>query len=302
MRVRDIGMDGGHKMNRKITSILSAISPLLTTKLMFQYNFHRKLDLKNPQNLNEKFQWLKLYAYYDNPVITTCVDKLKVKDYLSERGYKDLLPQIYGMGGYEDAEEIRKHWSEYPDSFVIKCNHGSGYNILIKDKKSTSLDEIIKKLNIWVKEDYWKKYCEPQYKNVPHKILVEEYLGDDIHTYKFYCFNGKPRVAYISSNGENGEYDKYYDYFDMEWNWLPITLYPHQNSKIHPEKPKKLDEMIAIARDLSKEFPFVRVDLYNIDGVIKFSELTFIPTGGNMKLTPENVIDEWGGWLKLPMK
>ena len=162
----------------------------------------------------------------------------------------------------------------------------------------------MRKLNKWIKEDFWKFYCEPQYKNVSHRIFIEEYLGDDIHTYKFYCFNGDPKIIYVSSNGDDIEHDKdkYIDYFDTKWNWIPICLHPHLNFAEHPERPKNLDRMIEIAKDLSRDFPFIRVDLYNLDGVIKFSELTFIPTGGNMKLEPEDTIDKWGEWLSLPIK
>ena len=129
-------------------------------------------------------------------------------------------------------------------------------------------------------EDFWKIYCETQYKDVSKAILVEEFLADEIQTYKFYCFNGEPKIAYVSSNGENGEKDLYLDYFDENWNWLDITLTTHLHSKKPIPKPQNYDAMKNIARELSKGFPFVRVDLYNIDGVIKFSELTFVPTGG----------------------
>ena len=290
-------------MNKNMKGVLCMISPKLTTKLMFYYNFKKKLNLEEPKDINEKLQWLKLNTYYNNPIITQCVDKLRVRDYLDERGFGSILPKLIG-GGYIDAEEVRKHWNEYPGSFVIKCNHGCGYNILVKNKASENINDIVYQLNEWMDEAFWKIYCETQYRFVPHNILVEEYLGDDIKTYKFYCFNGEPRVCYVSSNGESvdgkqGVKDLYLDYFDLDWNWLDITLYPHLH-KQEIERPKNFEGMKDIARELSKPFPFVRVDLYNIDGEIKFSELTFIPTGGNMKLKPEKTIDEWGEWLKLP--
>lgn len=167
------------------------------------------------------------------------------------------------------------------------------------DKQTTDLDCVVKQLNTWMKEDYWKVYCEPQYKFVKKQFFVEEYLADDIRTYKFYCFNGEPHVVYISSNGENGEKDLYLDYYDMDWNWLSISSDTHVHSPIKEEKPKNFDKMVELCRTLSAEFPFVRVDLYNVNGEIYFSELTFIPTGGMMKLKPENVISEWGELLHI---
>lgn len=202
-------------------------------------------------------------------------------------------------GGYLCAEDIRKDWSGFSNQFVVKCNHGCGYNILVTNKEETDLNQVLKQLNTWMEEDFWKIYCEPQYKDIKRYIIVEEFLGDDIQTYKFYCFNGRPRVLYISANGENGEKDLYLDYYDMQWNWLPISLEGHEHAKLKAKKPKHFDKMVELAEELSSEFPFVRVDLYNVDGVIYFSELTFIPTGGNMKLKPESVLDEWGSWLHI---
>ena len=202
-------------------------------------------------------------------------------------------------GGYKAAEEVRDDWPKFPERFVIKCNHGCGYNILVADKKKIDLNGAIKQLDIWMKADFWKTYCEPQYKDIERHIIVEEYLGDDIQTYKFYCFNGRPKVLYISSNGEDGEKDLYLDYYDMGWNWLPISLGGHAHAKEKAMKPKNFEKMVEVAAGLSSEFPFVRVDLYNVDGRIYFSELTFIPTGGNMKLEPKSVLKEWGSWLQL---
>ena len=140
-------------MNKQIKMILSTISPSITTKLMYLYNFHRWLNLKNPSNLNEKLQYLKLKVYYNNPTITQCVDKFRVRDYLSERGLSSILPQLIG-GGYESAEDVRNHWDEYPKQFVIKCNHGCGYNILVTDKETANLDEIVNTLDKWLHEDF----------------------------------------------------------------------------------------------------------------------------------------------------
>ena len=288
-------------MNKKIKILINGSFPKIGTRLAYYKNFHKKLDLKNPKGINEKLQYLKFNTYYNNPVVTQCVDKYRVKEYLKEKGMENILVKLLNEG-YDRPEDLRKDWDKFPDKFVIKCNHGCSYNILVSNKNNENLDEIIKRLNKWMKEDFWRVFGEPQYKFVKKHILVEEYLGDDIKTYKFYCFNGEPKVAYVSFNGENGEKDLYLDYYDMNWNRLDITLGTHLHKKEKTEKPINYDKMIEISRKLSKEFPFVRVDLYNIDGAIYFSELTFIPTGGMMKLKPEKYIDEWGEWLEIPIK
>lgn len=176
----------------------------------------------------------------------------------------------------------------------MKCNHGCAYNILVSDKNKYDVEQVVMTIDKWLHEDYWKVYSEPQYKNVSKRFIVEQYLADDIQTYKFYCFNGTPEVCYISTNGENGEKNLYLDYFDMDWNWLPISLDGHKHDKCPITKHTSFEQMKELAANLSKDFPFVRVDLYDVNGRIYFSELTFIPTGGNMKLTPVSVLKEWG--------
>lgn len=284
-------------MNKRVKMMLSTISPVMTTKMMYLYNHHKMLNLKNPGDINEKLQYLKLNTYCHNTTVTKCVDKYKVRDYINEHGLGHLLPDLIGTG--TRAEEIRNHWDEYPDKFVLKCNHGCGYNILVTDKKQFDLNTVIEQVDKWLHEDFWKIYCELQYRDVPKRFIVEEYLGDDINTYKFYCFNGNPEVCYVSRNGENGEKDLYLDYFDMDWNWLPISLGGHEHDKELIKKPTSFEEMKELAKQLSADFPFVRVDLYDVDGKVYFSELTFIPTGGNMKLTPKSILSEWGDKLVL---
>lgn len=273
-------------MKKKIKMLLATISPKGTTYLRYFFSFKRFPNLKNPQDLNEKLQYLKLKTYYDNPIITQYVDKYRVREYLETKKMNGLLPRLI-KGGITEPEEIREIWESLPEAFVIKCNHGCGYNILVPDKKKKCVDDIICQLCKWMKEDYWKINCEPQYKNVKKSILIEEYLGDNIQTYKFYCFNGKPKVLYVSANGENGEKDLYLDYYDMNWKHLDITLKGHLHAPISNDRPENFAEMVEIAKELSQDFPFVRVDLYDVDGKIFFSELTFIPTGGNMELQPE---------------
>ena len=261
----------------------------------YNAGFSKPLDLENPVTINEKLQYLKLNQYYNNPVVTRCVDKYRVKEYLREIGYSELAAELYGV--YDKPQEI--NWDVLPSQFMIKCNHGGGYNIICRDKNKLDKKETSRQLKKWMHEDYWAVYAEPQYKYVKKKILIEEYLGDDIHTYKFYCFNGTPRVCYMSSNGEDGEYDKYYDYFDMNWSRLDTYLMGHDHYPGKIDAPPNFDRMKQIAVDLCKDFPFVRIDLYNIDGKIYLSEFTFVPTGGYMHLKPEGTDLEWGKWLQL---
>jgi hypothetical protein len=219
------------------------------------------------------------------------VDKYRARAYVEEQGLAEILPVLIG-GGYNSPEEISLEWERLPNQFVIKYNHGCGYNILVNDKHEFNSDAIVEQLHKWSKEDYWKIYGETQYKFIEKKIIIEEYLGDDIQSYKFLCFNGRPEVLYVSDMG-------YLDFFDLDWNWLPISLGTHDHASKPISKPKNLLRMIDIAKKLSSNFPFVRVDLYNINDKIYFSELTFIPTGGVMKLNPPEIAIEWGEKIQL---
>lgn len=288
----------GHQISFYKRVILSTISPEFATKQMYKNIHGKKLNLEHPLDLNEKLQYLKLRTYYNNPIITKCADKYKIREYLSSIGCGEILPKLIA-GAFYKPVDIRQEWDKLPDKFVVKCNHGCGYNILVSDKSKANLEDIIDKLTKWMKEDFWKRYCEPQYKYIKKAIIIEEYLGDDIATYKFYCFNGKPEVMYISSNGENGEKDLYLDYYDMNMNWVNITLAPHKHAKVKANKPNNWIEMVNLVTELANPFPFVRIDLYNVNEKIYISEFTFIPTGGNMELEPAHYINDWGELLEL---
>lgn len=280
---------------KKIKNALCSLSPLLLTRLLYYKNFKRSLNLENPQDINEKLQYLKFNIYKDNEIITECVDKYAVRNYLKRINLEYLCPKLYGK--YDSVDEI--DWICLPKSFVVKCNHGSGMNIICLDKSKLNIEDSKNKLKRWMKTEFWKIYGELQYKNVKKKIIIEELLDENILTYKFYCFNGEVKISYVSLNGEDGEKEKYLDYFDKEWNRLNITLGKHEHYPGNIEKPEGYNEMVDIATMLSKDFPFVRVDLYNTNGKIYFSELTFIPTGGMMRISPSCILKEWGEWLKL---
>lgn len=287
------------KVSKSIKYFMSDRYPTLLTRLMFFYNFRKLLNLSSPKDINEKLQFLKLKVYSDNPVITKCVDKYRVREYLKHKGIPELYTAKLYTNAYSKADDLYKVWDDLPQQFVIKCNHGCGFNMLVENKNKIDVDQCVKEVEGWLNDDQWKMYCEPQYKNVEKCCFVEEYLGKDVPAYKIYCFNGEPKVIYISSAGDTGEQDYYLDYYDTDWNWLDITLDTHEHIGVEIQRPLILDKMLEISRELSSEFPFVRVDLYDVGGEIYLSELTFVPTGGNMKLYPKKTKDEWGNWLKV---
>ena len=256
--------------------------------MMTCYNFRCKMGyschIKNPQTFNEKIQYLKIYKYSNNPLVTKCADKFEVRNFIRDKGYGDLLVPLFGH--WDSANDI--DFDKLPDKFVLKCNHGSGYNILCNNKNKINRSEVIMTLDKWMKEDFSVKFAELQYRNIPHKIIAEQYLGEEIYDYKFFCFNGKPKYIYISQEIPETNGEVKCCFWDENGNLAEFERTDEHFYKKDevPSIPTEFSEMKQIASDLSSGFPFVRVDLFLINDKIYFSELTFTPAAGMMPLRP----------------
>ena len=258
---------------KKFFEIISKINPKLSCRLLFFIRTHKSLNLRNPKSFNEKTTWLKMYKYKDNDLVIMCSDKYEVRKYIEKKGQNSILNELYGV--YDNFDEI--NFDELPDKFVIKCTHGCSYNIICDNKSNFDISSARRKINKWLKEKYGYATTELHYTRIKPRIIIEKYLCDNKGNmpvdYKFYCFNGKVECILVCSEREKKLRLSYYDL-----NWKRINYETKKwSSKVNVRKPKKLDEMINIAQILSKEFPFVRVDLYNDNGCIIFGELTFTP-------------------------
>lgn len=227
--------------------------------------------------------WLKLNTYYKHPLITECCDKYRVRDYVKRMGCEEMLNDLIGV--WNNPDEI--NFDKLPNKFVLKCNHGAGYNIICDDKTQLDIEMVKRQLKIWMRENYWKLYAETQYKFIHKKIICEHYIeteNDDWpDDYKFFCINGRCDCVMICKERKTGE-TKFY-YFDRSLQYHPEYFYitPTEEEKILPEEilyPQNIEEMFRFAEILAKPFPFVRVDLYNEKGKIIFGELTFVSSGG----------------------
>lgn len=152
---------------------LTVLSPELNTKARYKAAFGRKLDLKNPKTLNEKVLWLKLNNYINNPLVSKCADKYKVREYVKECGLEDILVKLYGV--YKTADEIP--WDSLPNQFVLKWNFGAGYNIVCTNKAKMDKKTVISQMKKWGREKYWLPHSEMQYKKYPKLIICEELLN-----------------------------------------------------------------------------------------------------------------------------
>jgi hypothetical protein len=251
-------------------------------------------DIDNPKTFNEKIQWYKLY--YHDPLIVKCIDKISFKDHIKETLGSEYVVPLLGV--YSSADEI--DFDALPDQFVIKANYGSDAKqiILVTDKSKMDATETWKTVSSWEKP--WWRDAWGGYEFVQPKILVEKYVEQaegQVYDYKFMCFNGEPSHIIFSTNRFK---DQTIDYFDIDWKKLDMISRDHPNSPNKIERPKELSKMVEMTRTLSKQFPFVRADLYVVEERPYIGELTFYPGGGLNKYSHIERDYEMGQKLKLP--
>ena len=259
--------------------LLCWISPKLSVKYWFYHYFHRRLNLKDPQTLDEKIQWMKLYYYKNNPLVYQCADKYRVREYVKHCGLEHILVNL--IASYKSPKDI--DWKTLPSKFVLKWNFGSGGNVVCTDK--SKLDTILatKELCAYQKVRADLICAEPQYK-MEKVLLCESFIepehGDTPVDYKFYCFGGKAKYVLCCYGRTENKKPAFY-FFDRNWQLQRLN----KMGLDAPEgftmpKPEGMDKLFEYAEILSKPFPFVRADFYLEGGHAYFGELTFTPAGG----------------------
>lgn len=288
---------------RRMIGLINRFFPFLLAKARFRKLFGRRLDLKNPKDLNEKILWLSLYS--DTTMWSYCADKYAVRSYVKERGCEDCLVKLYGK--WDKVEDIS--WDELPQKFVIKPNNGVGMVLKVEDKSKLDVDETKVLLERWLAIDVSCTNTEFHYQHIRPCIIVEELLenseqdmqvSNSIIDYKIWCFNGVPDSILVCSNRTSS--GCCLSAFDMQWNYHPEVLvfgHGHDMSETVIPKPKNYERMLDIAATLSEGFPEVRVDLYNIGGRICFGELTFTSLGGTMTYYTEAELLRMGGKVDI---
>lgn len=265
----------------------------LYIKIFYYLHLKKWPDLKTPHTFSEKLNWLKLHDR--NPLYTKLTDKYAVKDYVSKKIGVDKVVPLLGV--WNSFDEI--DFDHLPERFVLKCTHDSGGFMICKDKSTFSKVKARSFFNRKLRKNYYWNKREWPYKDIQPRIIAEKYLedgnGDALTDYKFFCFNGEPKMMYISKDVSA---DPRTDFFDMDWNYLPFKFKdPH--AEVRPSMPDKFEEMKEIARTLSKGIPHVRVDMYLINNHIFFGEMTFFHLSGFFSVTPDEWDDIIGGWLDL---
>lgn len=267
-------------------------------KLLYYINMSRKLNLENPIRYTEKLQWLKLY--YRRSIFHDMVDKIESKRIASQiLGEEYIIPTLGVWGSFDEID-----FDKLPDQFVLKTTNGGGSTgvVVVKDKFTLNRKVARYRLESSKRSDIYKTLREWPYRGLKGRILAESYIQDEsgaLRDYKFYCFNGVTKVLLVASNRFS---DHNFNYYDRDFNPLPIISNYGTQIKTALSKPKNLDKMIEVAECLSKGLPHVRIDLYNVNDRIYFGEFTFFDSSGYDDMSSDQWDLEFGSWLDLPEK
>lgn len=281
-----------------VKNFLGFLPDKMYLSLRYRCKMGRWINWKDPKTFTEKLQWLKVNDY--KPEYTKMVDKLAAKDYVAQRiGEQYIIPTL---GVWDNVEDI--DWDSLPNQFVLKTTHGGGGCgvVVCKDKGSFDKEKAIEKLRISMQTNAGKSYREKAYLNVPRKIIAEKFMAEqrcvspDLIDYKFYCFNGVPKLIMVANGRSTG--NKRFGYYDTEWNTVDIS-WGAPKPDVEFSKPDNLNEMLEIASKLSSDLVHARIDLYNIDSHVYFGEITFYDGSGLEKINPQSYDEYLGSLMKL---
>lgn len=297
-----------NKAFKLIWKSLCLFMPQTAAKIQYKHIMRQSIDFSNPRDINEKINFLKFNS--DLEEWARLSDKYAVRDYLKERGLNDILVPLYGK--YDNAKELLNDWDNFPQSFIIKANHGCGTIKLVRDKEKVNKIHLEKEMSAWLKDKYGLETNERHYLKIKPCLIVEALLEDNsvkdfsrsLIDYKIWCFDGKPYciLVCVDRNIDNTDAEHYVhlDTYDLQWNRIEnsmsdIVSLPSQKIP----KPQNLERMLKCASLLSQNHKQVRVDLYNIDGKIYFGEMTFTSQSGYMNYFSREFLLELGDQINL---
>ncbi len=261
-----------------------------------RFRFGRRIDLRHPRTLADKVSWLSLHGM--GPLEIRCTDKWEAREYVASKGLAEILIPVCGpvMTRVEELD-----FDRLPETFVLKATHGCGMNLVCWDKSQLDPAACRREAARWLRTTYGRYSMEPHYRSIPHRLYCEACIGgpEGLTDYKIHCLNGKPSFVLVCSQREGTGVTM--DIYDTKWNWLDAVrpYRGHVPGKGGIPKPRNLERMLEIARILSAEFDFVRVDLYETDGHVYFGELTFTPANGVLPSYRPELLERAGKALRL---
>ena len=280
---------------KTILNIARLFPDRLYIRIVAKQKLGYSINLNNPQTFNEKLNYFKLYN--KKPLYTQLADKYAVKEIVREKIGEEYV--VKNLGVWNKFDEI--DFDSLPNRFVLKCTHDSSGAIICKDKASFDFEAAKKRIEFTLSMNYFYACREWPYKNIPPRIIADEFLDDhtgkELQDYKFWCFNGQPKVMYVTNKGEKVEEN----FYDMDFNPLDID---HGFPRTKPEytKPKEFELMKELAAQLSEGIPFVRVDFFDVDGHVYFGEYTFFDWAGLGKFATYQQDLELGKLIQIPVR
>ena len=289
--------------HKQVAQMVSRLCLGTYLEMMYEEWMGRRMNIRQPQDLNQAMLRLSYRNSKDakmRELIPLCVDKYAVREYIVSKGYGDTLNECYGV--YNNVDEI--DFDALPNQFVMKMTNASGRNWICKDKSEADWEKWKVQFKEWLADhDFGWQTGEWQYALIKPRIVVEKYLEtlgeSSLIDYKFQCFHGEPMSCFVGydRNPSDPHGDVNFDDYDMKWNRTDRILPEWHCSRRLLQKPQNWEQMIQMARDLSREFDYVRCDLYEIKGKILFGEMTFTPQGCVQGFYSQDYLQEAMNWL-----
>lgn len=285
-------------LNNEKLSVWIARHCLKTHMAMFYENWvGKRLNIRHPQDINHQLMKLSLEAYKDplqHKLRVQCADKYLVREYIKSKGLEDILIPSYGV--YDSFDEI--DFDKLPNQFVVQSNFGCGHIWICRDKKKelTDIEKWRKQFDEWMSiTDFGLSSSEWQYSEMPHKLVITKYLDSlgaiSVNDYKFHCMHGQVYGCFAAYDRIPGvDHGVQFDHYDLDWNLTDGILPSYHQKRRQIEKPKYYRQMLKIAQILSADFPYCRVDLYEIEDKVYFGELTFTPQGNVMSYYTDEIL------------
>lgn len=281
----------------KYPALTKHISDEVYLKFMYWVCIGKKLNLHDPKTFNEKLQWLKLYNR--DPKYPAMVDKYAAKKIIADKIGEEYVVRNYAV--WDTAEEIS--FDNLPNQFVIKCTHDCGGMVICSDKRKLNHEQARERIADALKTNYYYSGREWPYSKIKPRIIAEEYLEDkktgELRDYKFFTFNGVPKMLFVASERQNKYSETKFDFFDMDYKHLDL-INGHPNAEKSPEKPENFELMKELAAKLSAGIPHLRVDFYEVNGRVYVGELTLFHWSGFVPFEPESWDLMMGEWIDLP--
>lgn len=284
------------KALRRSVQILAGrglLTPIAAAKLLHLAECRRWPDIRNPRDFNEKIMHMEFYS--DTSAWSRLADKVAVRDFVASKGLADILIPLYGV--YRTADEI--DFDALPDSFVIKSNNGSAQAVVVDDKSAADQAAIKHAASHWFDRQFGIATAEPHYTRISPLIMAEKRLptpdGSLPIDYKFHCFAGRPINCLVCSGRNTDDFHSHFNLYNTEpWSELTDCVKQRYRASESFPMPEKLPEMLQIASRLSEGFPFVRIDLYEVEGKVWFGEMTFTPTSCRMDWLTRDALLRFG--------